>query len=185
MKRKLDNIFGIESKTEITKDSPSILKNRGEDPREEHEQNLQDLSGSIEQNNPSPPSLEQSSITKKNLEKMLEDLEKDIIKNKNSIDEILHMAVEDYKKMMYLAYSSEPKIAGSIFEPAVELLRTVLEKKGNHIDQKLQLYKTMIMKSRVDKIKDENKSGEGFDESGEITIIDRNKLLSIIKKEEK
>lgn len=168
MKRKLDNIFEIESSST----SPSFM------PKNEN--------GEIDKQYQTEISITESpsqTLSKKTLDDSLLDLEKDIFKNKEKIDELLEMAIEDYKKMMYLAYSSEPKIAGSIFEPAVELFRTVLEKKGLHIEQKLQLYKAMIMKSRVDKIKDENDVKNNNLE--EITVIDRNRLLSIIKKEGK
>lgn len=118
-------------------------------------------------------------IKKKNIKEKLENLEKDIFSNKKEIEDLLDLAINDYKKMMYIAYSSEPKIAGNIFEPAVELLKTVLEKKSVFIDQKLQLYKLNLLQEKISK-----ENGEEDAAHENMMKIDRNKLLKILKKDE-
>lgn len=99
----------------------------------------------------------------------------DILKNKNEVDKILQEAIEDYKKMMFIAFSSEPKISGNIFEPAVQLLKTILESKEKYIEHKISLAKLEFYKEKNKNIKEEKKDG--------IFVVERNKIMEIIKKE--
>lgn len=101
----------------------------------------------------------------------------DILKNKSEIDKILQDAIEDYKKMMFIAFSSEPKISGNIFEPAVQLLKTILESKEKYIEHKISLAKLEIYKEK-NKVKTENE-----EKKDGIFVVERNKIMEIIKKE--
>ncbi|MCS7316773.1 MAG: hypothetical protein NZZ41_00420 [Candidatus Dojkabacteria bacterium] len=151
----------------------------------DEELNLPDLLESLEKQKENNKNLDLEYEISNDITEKIDNLKKlrdDILKNKYEIDKILEEAIEDYKKIMFLAFSSEPKISGQILEPAVELLKTILDNKQKFIEQKLSIAKLELYKEKNEAISKQNKD---FKNDG-LLIVERNKILDLIQnKEEK
>jgi hypothetical protein len=112
------------------------------------------------------------------LEKAVSTIESELADHDQEMDELAKIALDDYKKLMDLGFNTEARIAGSIFEPAVNVLRLVMDSKNAKIDKKLRLMRLQLDKERIIK----SQSSEDFSKAEEGMIIaDRNAILEALK----
>lgn len=112
------------------------------------------------------------------LEKAVSTIESDLADHDHDMDELAKIALDDYKKLMDLGFNTEARIAGSIFEPAVNVLRLVMDSKNAKIDKKLRLMRLQLEKERFMK----NQTQEDFSNAEEAIIVaDRNAILAALK----
>ena len=112
------------------------------------------------------------------LEKAVSTIESDLVDHDQDMDELAKIALDDYKKLMDLGFNTEARIAGSIFEPAVNILRLVMDSKNAKIDKKLRLMRLQLEKERLMK----NQAQEDFSKAEEgIVVADRNAILAVLK----
>jgi hypothetical protein len=116
-----------------------------------------------------------------NIEKLeiaVSTVEDNLVDHDQEMDELTKIALEDYRKLMDLGFNTEARIAGSIFEPAVGILRLAMDAKNSKIDKKLRLMRLQIDQQRLK----QSQTQEDFSNVEEgIVIADRNRILEAIK----
>jgi hypothetical protein len=113
------------------------------------------------------------------IEKALANSNLDLAKHDEEMDKIATEALDNHQKLMDLGFNVDAKHAGSIFEPAVNMLRIVLDAKNSKAEKKLRLLRIELEKERLDRMKPVEEGVIENDENG--IFADRNKLLEQLR----
>lgn len=95
------------------------------------------------------------------------------------MDDVASKAIDSYEQLMSLGMNVSDMAMGKVFSEASNMLKIALEAKDAKTRAKLQQLDLMLKKARLDKVKDQNSTGN---EDGIPTAaLDRNELLRIMK----
>lgn len=156
----MDDALGLPRLSEILKSQPGM-----------------EMENSIEQ---LPELLETTKKLDAALSSSANSIDSDFEAHDREMDELSKVALRDYEKLMDLGFNVEPRVAGTIFDPAVNMLKLVMDAKTAKIDKKLKLMRIELEKKKLEMAKTES----GFQDAEEAFVVaDRNKLLEAIKKQ--
>jgi hypothetical protein len=105
--------------------------------------------------------------------------------SEQKLDEIINIALMNYKEMIDLGYQTDPKYASNFLEPAVSLINSIITAEKIKIDKRLENKKISIQEKKIKllqkklELERRKMNGMGMEmvENEEGIFVDRNELL--------
>jgi hypothetical protein len=161
MTKKLEELFNLESKEEITEPKESVVPV----PTHEEVKSLDDSYRAVQEITRGLPQI-----------KELDDLDD------KELDDLAKKAEEAYDDLMDLGMNVEVRYSGRIFEVAASMMGNAINAKTAKIDKKLKAIDLQLKKYKIDKDANEDSNdiinGQGY------VITDRNELLKKLGQKE-
>lgn len=178
MTDQIDEILNLPKLSDLVKEAEEEAKAKAKAEEEQKQNELQNMAHDA----PSAAmQMAQALSDVKSLEIALAN-EVSLHKHDTEMDEISNFAFNNAKNLMDLAFNVDTKYAGSIAEPAVNMLKMALEARNSKVDTKLRLMRLQLEKERLDRSRPPEE-GIVDDVSGGPSILeDRNKLIAALKK---
>ena len=103
-----------------------------------------------------------------------------VTKHDGDMENIAERAMDSYEELMSLGMNVQDAHAGRIFETAGKMLQIAMDSKNAKVDKKLRMIDLQLKKLRIDAMEGTN-SGSNDNSA----VMDRNQLLSFLKKKDK